>query len=77
MFTGNDYSSSFCRKGKTGPNTVTNKHEKFFNSFMALGDLPPTNETIKIINEFTCHLYGYTKQANINDVIKIHFGNKT
>ena len=47
-----------------------NKHEKVFNSFMALGDLPLTNEIIKIINGFTCHLYGYTKQTNIHDIIK-------
>ena len=43
---------------------------------MALGDLPLTNEIISIIEEFTCHLYGYTKQTNIYEVIKIHFGNK-
>ena len=39
-FTGNDYSPSFYRKGKTRPITVMNKHEKFVNSFMAFGDLP-------------------------------------
>ena len=73
---GNDYSPSFNRKGKTKPITVMNKHEKYVNSFMALGGLPIANEIINIIEEFTCHLYGYTKQANIHEVIKIHFGNK-
>ena len=38
-FTGNDYSPSFYRKGKTRPITVMNKHEKFVNSFMALAGL--------------------------------------
>ena len=75
-FTGNDYSPSFYRKGKTRPITVMNKHEKF-NSFMALCDLPLTNEIINIIEEITCHLYDYTKQTNIHDVINIHFGNRT
>ena len=73
----NDYFPLFYRKGKTRPITAMNKHEKVFNSFMALGDLPLTNEIIKIINGFTCHLYGYTKQTNIHDIIKIHFRNKT
>ena len=48
-FTGNDYSPSFYRTGKTRPITVMKKHEKFVNSFMALGDLPPTNEIINIM----------------------------
>ena len=30
------------------------------------GDLPLTNEIINIIEEHTCHLYGYTKQTNIH-----------
>ena len=59
-FTGNDYSPSFYKKGKTRPITVMNKHEKFVNSFMALGDLPLTNEK-NVIEGFTCHLHGYTK----------------
>ena len=77
VFTGNDYSPSFYRKGKTRPITVMNKYGKFVNVFMALGDLPLANEIINIIEEFNCHLYAYTKQTNIHEVIKIHFENKT
>ena len=77
VFTGNDYSPSFYRKGKTRPITVMNKHGKFVNVLMALGDLPLANEIINIIEEFNCHLYAYTKQTNIHEVIKIHFENKT
>ena len=54
-----------------------NKHEKFVNVFMTLGDLQLTNEIMNITEEFTCHLCGYTKQINIHEVIKIHFQNKT
>ena len=76
-FTGNDYSPSFYRKDKNRPFAVINKHEKFVNAFMFLGDLSLTNEIINTIDEFTCHLYGCTKLTNINEVIKIHFENKT
>ena len=54
-----------------------NKHVKFIDAFMALGDLPLTNEIINIIEESNCHLYGYTKQTNIHEVIKIHIENRT
>ena len=76
-FTGNDYSPPFYRKGITRPIAVMNKHEKFVNVFMILGDLQLTNEIMNITEEFTCHLYGYTKQTNIHEVTKIHFENKT
>ena len=52
-FTGNDYSPSFYRKGKTKSITVINNHEKFVNSFLALGDLSLTNEIINIIEELS------------------------
>ena len=45
-----------------------NRHEKFANEFMALGDLPLTNEIVNTTEEFTCHLYGYTKQINIREL---------
>ena len=53
-----------------------NRHGKFVDEFMDLGDLPLTDEIISIIEEFAYHLYGYTKQSNIHEVMKIHFGNK-
>ena len=65
------------RKGKTRPISIMSGHEKFVNAFMTLGDLSLTNEIINIIEEFTCHLYGYIKQTNIHEVIKINFENKT
>lgn len=44
--------------------------------FMVLSDLALTNEIKNIIEEFLCHLFGYMKQINIQEVIKIHFENK-
>ena len=43
---------------------------------MALGDLPLINEIITTTEEFNSYLHGYTKETNIHEVIKIHFGNK-
>ena len=72
VFTGNDYSPAFYRKGKTRPITVMNKHKKFDNSFIVLVD-PLTNEIINIIEDFTCHLYGYTKQTKKIFMKKLRF----
>ena len=76
-FTGNNYMPAFYRKGKIKPITLTCKHERLINAFKCLGEMPLTSDVIEIIEEYTCHLYGYTKQADIHKVIKTHFENKT
>ena len=53
------------------------KHERFTNAFKCLGEMPLTNDVIEIIEQYTCHLYGHTKQPDIHKVIKTHFESKT
>ena len=71
-FIGNNYSPPFYSKGKNRP--ITPKNE---NAFTTLDELLLTNEIINILKQFTCHLYGYTKQTDIHEVTKIHSENKT
>ena len=71
-FTGNDYSPPFYGKDKLRPITLTNE-----NAFMTVHELLLINEIINIIEQFTCHLYGYTKQIEIHEAIKIYYENKT
>ena len=53
------------------------KHERFINAFKCLEEIPLISDVIEIIEEYTCHLFGYTKQADIYEVIKTHFESKT
>ena len=76
-FTGNVYTPAFYRKGKIKPITLMRKHERFINAFKCLGEMLLTSDAIEMIEEYTCHLYGYTKQANIHEVIKTYFESKT
>ena len=76
-FTGNDCTPAFYRKGKIKPVTLKCKHKRYINAFKCLGEMPLTSDVIEIIEEYTCHLYGYTKQADIHEVIKTHFESKT
>ena len=39
--------------------------------------MPLTRDVTEIIEEYTCHLYGYKKQADIHEIIKTHFESKT
>ena len=75
-FTGNDYKPAFYRKGKIKPITLMCKHERFINALKCLGEMPLTSDAIENIEEYTCHLYGYTRQADIHEVIKTHFESK-
>ena len=76
-FTGNDYSPSFYRKGRTRPISLMNKHPRFVDAFGNLGTEPLNEETIATLEEFTCHMYGHVKQTDINEVTKLHFEEKT
>ena len=70
-FTGNDYLSSFFRKGKSVCWKVTKQHVKFETAFKLLGiswDL--SEETFSMLEEFTWYLYGY-KQNNISEVSRL------
>ena len=69
-FTDNDSTPAFYRKGKIKPITLMCKHERFTNAFKCLGEMPLTNDVIEIIEQYTCHLYGHTKQSDIHKVIK-------
>ena len=60
-FTGHDYTPAFYRKGKIKPITLMCRHERFINAFKCLGEMPLTSDVIEIIEEYTCHIYGYTK----------------
>ena len=75
-FTSNDYTPAFYRKGKK-TTTLMCKHERFINAFKCLEEIPLISDVIEIIEEYTCHLFGYTKQADIYEVIKTHFESKT
>ena len=52
------------------------EHERFINTSKYLGEMPLTSDVIEIIEDYTCHLYGYRKQADIHEVIKTHFETK-
>ena len=39
--------------------------------------MPLASHVIEIIEEYTYHLYGYTNQGDIHEVIKTHFKSKT
>ncbi|KAG1714194.1 hypothetical protein GQR58_001819 [Nymphon striatum] len=58
-FTGNDYNSSFFRKGKAACWKVLEKDEKFVSTFTALGsDWNLAETVIEDLEEFVCLLYG-------------------
>ena len=75
-FTANDYKPAFYRKRKIKPITLMHKHKRFINAFKCLGEMSLTSDVIEIIEEHICHLYGYTNQADIHEVIKTHFESK-
>ena len=75
-FTGNDYVSSFFRKGKSECWKVVQKNNRFVNTFSLLGQVWELDEQIFVnLEEYVCHLYGY-RQKNVNDVRKKLFDKK-
>ena len=50
--------------------------KKFVDGFVALGNLDLSEKIIADIEEFTCHMYGYSKNKCINDVLKAEFDKK-
>ena len=67
-FTGNDYVSTFFRKGKEKCWKVMRRSRKFEDTFGKLGkERELTNELCSHLEEFICTLYGY-REKNVNKV---------
>ena len=43
-----------------------NKYPNFVDVFTNHGVVPLNNEITSLLEEFACHLYGHTKQTDIN-----------
>ena len=66
-FSGNDYNSSFFRKGKEKHWNLMRKNPKFMNAFQLLGSSLQLSESLLAdLEEFVCHLYGW-KVENLNE----------
>ena len=75
-FTGNDYISSFLRKGKAACWKVLEKNDKFVSTFTALGsDWNLEQSVIEDLEEFVCLLYG-RRQKEVNSVRNFLFESK-
>ena len=67
-FTGNDYVSSFFRKGKGICWKVLQKFSKFENAFSVIGNaIELKNDLFKKVGEYVCYLYGY-RESSVNVV---------
>ena len=65
-FTGNDYVSSFFRKGKSECWKVVQKNNRFVNTFSLLGQVWELDEQIFVnLEEYVCHLYGYRQKMSM------------
>ena len=57
--TGNDYVSSFFRRGKEKAWKLVEKYSRFKTMFSSLGNSWEINEdNLRVFEEFVCHLYG-------------------
>ena len=57
--TGNDYVSSFFRRGKEKSWKILEKFSRFMTMFARLGDTwDLSEEHLELLEEFVCHLYG-------------------
>ena len=74
-FSGNDYVSSFFRKGKTTCWKTLLKNEIFSNVFSELGTSFVINEQmLNNIQNFVCVLYGQSKLREVNEARNAVFG---
>ena len=63
-FTGNDYVSSFFRKGKEKCWKLVEKTKKFQNAFSMLGENSEINDDLLLmLEEYVCQLYGYRNKS--------------
>ena len=74
--TGIEYLRAVYRKGKARPLLLMTKKQKFVNAFVAFGNLDLSENIISDIEEFTCHMYGYSKNKCINDMLKAELDKK-
>jgi len=62
-FSGNDFVSSFFRKGKKKCYEVLEKKSTYQDAFALLGDtFELSDSTFKVIQQFVCHIYNSKKQ---------------
>ena len=75
-FTGNDYISSFFRKGKAACFKILKGNSKFQKMFAELGEnWNISDDLYKKLEEYVCQLYGVRK-ANVNNVRYTKFKSK-
>lgn len=68
-FTGCDYTAAFARKGKVKPLNILKKKNEYVMGFAKLGENDePSTEVKKLLEKFTCEVYGYGQLDKINDV---------
>ncbi len=76
-FSGNDYLSSFFRKGKSLCWKALLKKREFVEVFGKLGmENEVTESLLEELQKFVCCLYGYPRLSNVNDVRKAMFWEK-
>ena len=76
-FSGNDYVSSFFRKGKAKFWKEILNHPEFVDVFSQLGTFNAVTPDLQIeLERFVCILYGYPKYSSVNQVRKCMFINK-
>ena len=76
-FLGIDYSPAFFGKGKVKPLEIMTMKNKFLDAFASLGENVLTVDIMAVIEEFVCWMYGYRKQSEINEVIRMIFEEKS
>ena len=68
VYTGEDCTSAFKGKGKKNPFKLLQKYPKFQRAFIELGRYwEVSNETIGLLEEFTCIMYERNREKNINN----------
>ena len=76
-FSGNDYVSSFFRKGKQVFWKKLKKSEEFINLFARFGSSNSIdNETSEKLEKFVCYIYGFPRYTSVDKVRKEMFMKK-
>ena len=75
-FTGCDYTSAFVRKGRKKPFSIVRKSPRFQKAFSSLSRNVPSKETITLLQDFVCLLYGGRKTMPLNKY-RYHVVNNT